>query len=128
MQFKEYTIKADKQSRRKSTTMYLTTKEKKQLITECGDAGLILMDYYYSKAGVPNFEYTDNKSATALGWTERKVQTSRLKLTKNHWYYEASGRYSDGRFIKTFYLGKETVTSQKEIEHKDFNSNPLEEK
>lgn len=80
---------------------------------------------YYSKAGIPNFEFTDTKSAAALGWSQRKVKDIRLKLTKAHWYYEASGKYTDGRSIKTFYLGKQTVTKHKEIEHKDSHSNPL---
>lgn len=121
----EYTIKADRQSSRKSTTMYLTLKDTKSLIKECGDAAVILMTYYYSKAGVPNFEYTDEKSAMALGWTVRKAQSIRLQLTKAHWYYEVSGKYTDGRSIKTFYLGKQTVISQKEIEHKDEDGNKL---
>ena len=123
----EFTTKADRQSSKKVTNMYLTLKQKKELIKTVGDSGLILMEYYLLKAGIPNFEFTDGKTASALGWKERKVQINRLKLTKAGWYYETSGRYSDGRHLTTYYLGEDEIAKHRkriqELECKDAFSN-----
>jgi len=117
---KEYPTRA-KKSTRKSTTMYLKLTEKKELIQECGDAALILYEYWLLKAGIPDFQFTDYKSAKALGWSQSKATQIRLKLTKADYFHEASARYTDGRHVTTSYLGKEMVKEIKEYNHRAIN-------
>lgn len=62
--------------------VYLTLRQKREVMKLAGDSGLILMEFYLSKANVPGYEYTDEKTAVALGWTVRKVLDYRLKLDK----------------------------------------------
>jgi len=107
-----------KRSKKKVTTMYLTQQEKRELIKECGDAALILFEFYLSKAGAPDYQYTDEKSGIALGWSTRKSKDVRLKLTKTGYFYEATARYGDGRHVTTTYLKKETVRDVEEFNHR----------
>ena len=93
--------------------MYLTLENKKTIITECGDAALILLDYFYLKANVPNFKHTDEKASYSLGWSTRKAKDIRLKLTKAGYFHQATARYPDGRKITTTYLGKDSVKEVK---------------
>ena len=60
--------------------VYLTQAQKKEVVKLTNEAGLYLLDYYLSKTGIPQFEYTDEKAALALGWTKRKVEEYRRKL------------------------------------------------
>lgn len=89
--------------------MYLSGEEERELNRECGDAASHLFRYYLSKGGTPDFHYTDQKAATATGWSLRKVQEVRRKLIKHHWFYRTTGTFRDGRKITAVYLGKEDV-------------------
>lgn len=114
-----YITKALKQkSKRVPTTMYLTLSDKRKLMEECNDASVILFEYYLSKAGIEEFMYTDEKAAMALGWSKRKVEETRKKLTKAGYFFQRKGKYSNGTKIITTYLGKDQVAKvKKELEH-----------
>jgi hypothetical protein len=114
-----FITKALKQkSKRRPTSMYLRLEDKKELMAECGDAATILFEYYLSKAGMEEYEYTDSKVSNALGWSLRKVQETRKKLTKAGYFFQQFGRYNKGNKIITTYLGKAQVESIKtELEH-----------
>lgn len=114
-----------KQNRRKMTFNYLTINEIKEVSNICGDSAVVLLEYYLSRAGTPKFEYTDEKSAKALGWTKKKTQRNRLILTENNWYREARGKYYDGRKFKTCYIGKRAVLDSLTTEE-DINLNEVE--
>ena len=105
-------------SKRRPTNMYLRLEEKKHLMKECGDAATILFEYYLSKAGMENYEYTDSKCAIALGWSTRKVQETRLKLTKAKYFLQRKGKLQGGAVVFT-YLGKDKVNKQLEVEHEE---------
>lgn len=92
--------------------MYVSTAERKELIQEINGDAYILYEYYVSKAGIDNFEYSDKRSARTLGWKERKAKDIRLRLTKKHWYHQATGKLSNGQKIKITFLGKEAVNEQ----------------
>lgn len=94
---------------------YLTEKEKKEVILECGDSALILIDYYISKGNIPNYEFNDSKTGYALGWKKEKVQRHRLLLEKNGYLYTKLFKASDGDRIINTYIGKENVLKGKQI-------------
>ena len=100
-------------AKRRKVMLRLSSKEKKLLIHEAGEIGFALLDYYLSCAGIPNFNYTDDKAATTLGWKKRKVTDTRLKLTKLNWFYQATGTLSNGKKSVVTYLLKETVGEAK---------------
>jgi len=112
MKIKEYNTRA-KRSRKRTQTLYLSSEQKKEIITECGDAACLLFEYYLSKAGIPDFEFTDAKASNSLGWKQSKVKDVRLKLTKANYYHKASARYTDNRYLSTTYLGKAEVSGGK---------------
>ena len=98
--------------------MYLTLDNKRELMSECGDAATILFEFYLSKAGIEEYEYADDKAARALGWSIRKVQETRKKLTRAGYFKQRTGRYSNGGKIITTYLGKAMVEAyNQELEH-----------
>lgn len=75
-----YNTETLKQSKRKNIMVYLTLEQKRIVVHLVNEAGLYLFDFYLSKANVPSYEYTDAKTAKAVGWTERKVAEYRRKL------------------------------------------------
>lgn len=107
--------------------MYLTTADKKQLMQECGDASLILFEYYLSKAGIEEYDFADDKVAKSLGWGIRKVQETRKRLIKAGYFAQQHGKYSNGNKIVTTYLGKETINStfKKEIDSNVKTDTPI---
>lgn len=75
-----YNTESLRQAKRKNSMVYLTLAQKKEVMKLVNDAGLILLEFYLAKANVPQYEYRDDKTALALGWTVRKVQDTRRKL------------------------------------------------
>ena len=106
----EYSIRSLKPKKRKTTMIYLSIKEKKEVILECGDSALIMYDFYISKGGARDYQFSDGKTATALGWDERKAQRIRLKLEKSKYIKTIPFRNGKKLHIVT-YLGKENVTA-----------------
>ncbi len=98
--------------------MYLRLQDKVEIMQDCNsDAAVILFEYYLSKAGIEEFEFSDYKASHALKWSERKVQEVRKKLTKAGYFLQKKGNYRDGRKIITTYLGKEKTKEFLTLEH-----------
>jgi len=94
----------------RTQNIYLTWKEKVKLMKECGDAAVILLEFYMSKAGLPGYVYSDEKSAKSLDWTIHKVKKVRLKLQRANYYnLEIISDYRRKVKSKMFYLGKDAV-------------------
>lgn len=74
------TTESIRQSRRKNTMVYLTLAQKREVVNLVNEAGLYLLDFYLSKSGVPQYEFTDEKTAKAVGWTVKKTADYRRKL------------------------------------------------
>lgn len=89
---------------RKATKMYLRLQDKKEVMTKCGDAALILYEFYVSKAGTPDYSFSDELAAKALGWSVQKVKRTRLILTKSNFFKQVQGKLNDGRKITVTYL------------------------
>lgn len=108
-----YSVKPLKQNRTRTTKMYLEDKDRKEIISECGDAAYILMEYYVEKGGIPEFEYTDEKAAFNLGWSNRKVKDIRLKLQRAEYYLKVKGKLSTGAQTEYVFLGRDNVIGAK---------------
>lgn len=105
-----YTTKPRYQkSIKRATKMYLRLKDKKELMAKCGDAALILYEFYMSKAGVEGYGFYDIAAAEALGWNVHKVKTNRLKLTKSQFFKQCKGKLNDGRRVVITYLEPEYI-------------------
>ena len=64
-------------------TAYLTIEQKREIMSECNDAGLILLEFYVSKQHIDNYNFADKVAANELGWRKQKVQRTRLALEKS---------------------------------------------
>ena len=107
------TAQKQKRARRPSMT-YMNSAQRKMLIKTTSDAGALLYSYYLEKAGVQNFEFTDEAAAETLGWSLRKVQNTRRELTKTDWFYQDSFSSPKGKKLRVTYLGQETVRANKD--------------
>jgi hypothetical protein len=75
-----YTTENLRTSRKKTTMAYLTLAQKREVVNLINEAGLYLLDFYISKGSVPQYEYTDARTALAIGWNLKKVADYRRKL------------------------------------------------
>jgi len=98
--------------------MYLRLQDKVEIMENCkSDSAVILFEYYLSKAGIEEFEFTDDKAAHALKWSVRKVQEVRKRLIKAGYFLQKKGTYNDGRKIVTTYLGRAKTEAFLQLEH-----------
>lgn len=89
--------------------MYLRLKDKTEVMEKCGDAALILYEFYISKSGVPEYAFTDESAAKALNWNIHKVKRNRLSLIKNNYFKQVNGTLNDGRKVTVTYLEPEYI-------------------
>jgi len=103
-----YNTNVLRQSRKKgATNMFLTIKQKVEIMNECGDSALILMEFYLSKSGTPNYSYADDKVGKSLNWKPRKVEMHRQRLQKAKWFRQDKGKYNSGEpFVVTVLGGR----------------------
>jgi len=105
-----YSTKTKRQkSVRRATSVYLLEKERKDLMSSCGDAALILYEYYLKKAGIDGYTYQDELVARGLGWNSHKVKQNRLKLTKEQYFLQINGKLNDKRKITVTYLHPQEI-------------------
>ena len=81
-----YITKSIKGKAKRTGMYYLTLEEKREVMTDCGDSAVILYEFYISKGGVDDYDFSDGKAGRALGWTDSKVQRIRLVLEKKHFF------------------------------------------
>ena len=124
-----YNTSTLKQSKRKNTMVYLTIAQKREVVRLVNEAGLYLLEFYLSKANVPQYEYTDEKTSKALGWSITKTADYRRRLEKVDLYKQDI--YGTGekkaiittiaeRFQKGYdkqYVDPELVDSEDEVFH-----------
>jgi len=112
----EFNTHAERQKTNRSAgKLYTSASNIKDLVTQCGEAGCLLYQYYLSKAGIDNFQYTDEKSAKYFGWKESKAKKVRQKLDKANWHYQVAGSLNNGTKTVHTYLGQEVVREAKGI-------------
>ena len=81
-----YTTRYLKTNKKKTIITYLTLEQKRQVMELTNEIGLVLLEFYLSKAGTPDYEYTDAKTAKALNWTIKKVGDNRRALQHANLY------------------------------------------
>lgn len=99
-------------SKRKSTTLYLTMKEKRKIIDELNLTALFLLEFYLSVIVRKSYIITDEKTAKATGLSLRVVQDNRRLLIKSNLFYESKTTNSD-TIIYLYCALKEGVYSKR---------------
>lgn len=112
-----YNTESLRQAKRKTTMMYLTLRQKREVMRLVGEIGLVLLEFYLSKVNVPQYEYVDEKTAIALGWTLSKVQRHRIALTKADLFKQET--YGSGE-------RKAVITTVGERFMKGYNKQPVD--
>ncbi len=88
---------------------YVTPGDRRTLIKDVKEAGLVLYEYYLSLVSKGEQLITDSDTARHFGWDVPKAKRLRQNLTKAGWFRSESFTYSGGRKGITYYLGKEAV-------------------
>ena len=94
MNIEHYNIKAFMNNRRKTAMNYLTLTQKIDVMTDCNEVALVLLEFYISKTGYKNYSYSDDIVAKALCWKQSKVQKNRLLLVKHKYFSQIITRNS----------------------------------
>ena len=97
---------------KKTTTMYLTMQEKREIIKEISVTALVLLEFYLSVVTRKSYIITDTKTAEATGLSLRTVQDTRRLLVKHNLFHEIKTTNSD-TIIYLYCARKEGVYSQK---------------
>ena len=74
--------------RKKTINIYLPMQERQAVIKETNYMALFLLEYYLSVFAWENYVITDQKSATATGFSLRSVQDHRRLLEKKNLFCE----------------------------------------
>lgn len=112
LSYHEVQVHCFKQDKAMYIKYYLTNAERKELISDCGDAACMLFEFYLrmvSKAEPTPEDFSDNNAASYFGWNEQKAKRNRLKLIKHKWFDTANFKYTDKRRGISFYVGKAAV-------------------
>ena len=98
-------------SRMKKTSYYYTIAEKKEIMSECNEQALILIEYMMdSKNTTP---LTDEAMSNSLGWSKQKIQRTRLMLEEHGYFCKENYTTRDGKKLFKYYIGKEVVSKVK---------------
>tara|TARA_R110002167_G_scaffold51505_7_gene149049 strand:- start:127 stop:492 length:366 start_codon:yes stop_codon:yes gene_type:complete len=109
----EVNIRCFKQEKALYMKYYLTSEERRNLISKTSDQACMLFEYYLRMASVQDCEITDGTAAHYFGWTTQKVKRNRLALSKEGWYKTTRYTLTDGRKGISYYIGKEAVIKSK---------------
>ncbi|MDO8909829.1 MAG: hypothetical protein Q7W55_15180 [Pseudohongiella sp.] len=105
-----YQCKPLRQSKiKQSTYHYLRLQDKVDVMKTCKEAGLILYEFYLSRAGYQDFTFDDDTVAKSLKWTKSKVKKTRLKLTIHRYFLQRKGKLNDGGKMVITYLDRKLI-------------------
>ena len=107
--FQEVHFRVDKKTKPFYTKYYLTPEQRRQLIRDVSDSGVLLLEYYMRQAGFDDQTIKDSDAAEYLGWDLRKVSRVRQQLQAADWYNRSRINYTDGRKGYTYYIGFDVV-------------------
>jgi len=105
----EISMKCQKNPKALYSKYFIADKERKELITNLGDAACMLYEYYLRMASIGDVEITDTTTAGYFGWNIHKAKRNRLALVRAGWFRSARSNFSDGRKGMTYYVGKDAV-------------------
>ena len=115
MIFNQIHFQTGKKRQKVWVTKYLTAEERRQMIKSCGDAAVLLFDYYLKMASLNEpEEVDDDKASLYFGWTRQKAQRLRIRLTKAGWIDRTRYTLNNGNKGITYYIGKEAVTAYRQ--------------
>ena len=99
---------ADKRKIRHVTT-YLTAAQKRDVMNELGLKAYALLGHYFDKVNIHSHDFSDEKVARELDWSERSVRRTRWALTRADWIIQFV--YTCPKIIptKVTVVGKELV-------------------
>jgi len=110
MQNYEIVVRFPRKSKVTTTRYYLDADERRALIEDCGDAAVLLFEYYIRLSSIKDLKpITDQTTADYFGWTKDKVRRLRRALVNKNWFRSSSFRHSNGIKGVTYYLGQEMV-------------------
>ena len=89
--------------------------DKVEVMRKCGDAALILYEFYINKASLDSYAFSDEDAAKALAWNIHKIAKNRRKLVDNSYFLQVSGRLTDKRKITVTYLEPKLINEIKSI-------------
>lgn len=102
---RHYFTKSRQQSRsRAATKSYLRLQDKVEVMERCGDAALILYEFYISNSGRRSFSFSDDSASKALGWKVSKVKQNRLRLKKYGYFLQLSGKIGKDHKVTITFL------------------------
>ena len=84
----------------------MTWTQKKEVVADINEIALMLLEFYYSKAGF-DYEFEDAQVAKALDWTVKKVSDNRRRLEKAGYFKKEITRNSKSSTLNVL-IGKES--------------------
>jgi len=97
------------------TKMYLRQKDKADIMEKCGDAALILYEFYLSKGGLDTYAFLDKDAARAMRWNIYKVAKNRRKLVEQNYFLQINTKFADKRKITVTYLDPKLIHEINEV-------------
>ncbi len=97
---------------KKTTTLYLTMQEKREIINEISVTALVLLEFYLSVVTRKSYIITDTKTAETTGLSLRSVKDTRRRLVRHNLFHEIKTTSSD-TIIYLYCARKEGVYCQK---------------
>jgi len=97
------------------TNYYVTPKERRELISECGPHGLCLFEYFLYLAKQTNNEerITDERISHWFGWNVHTSGRYRRLLKKHGWFHVVKPPAKGSTKVEVYYLGKKAVAEAK---------------
>lgn len=91
----------------------LSHTERRILVREAGVQCLVLFEYYLRLASTENTIITDEDAAEYFAWKLRTAVKWRRVLANEGWISFVKAKLPSGKWIHTYYLGKDEVRSSK---------------
>lgn len=88
------------------TKYYITATERKRIISDCGDAAALLLEYIVRLAAVGDREIQDQNAADYFGWSLDKVRRVRRSLIKHGWFAQKRYRIDSNTRGVSYYIGQ----------------------
>ena len=113
----DYSKVKEVKSRMKKTYHYFTIDERREIMADCNEQALILLEYMMDTKDTSPI--TDESVARSLGWSKRKAQHTRLMLENKGYFYKEVFTTSTGKKLIRYYIGKKAVNASKPLEDED---------
>mgnify|MGYP003514186311 FL=1 len=100
------------------TKFYLSAHERKELLRDCGDTGLLAMEWMLRLAALPvssNPVINDDTLAEYFDWSKRKAGDVRRDLIKHGYLHTEIVTQSNNTKMAVYYVGKQAVEGFKTL-------------